>query len=82
MAVELGITCLDNCYCNGPGIRAVILERREMIITVATLAIRQHEIEEALDAGDKLLVIYRRLNLSWIHRGHTEHTLSHIVFPT
>ena len=49
---------------------------------VLLLLVRQHKIEEALDAGDKLLVIYRRLNLSWIHRGHTEHTLSHIVFPT
>ncbi len=79
MAVELGITCLDNCYCNSPGIRAVILERREMIIIVATLAIRQHEIEEALDAGDKLLDIYRRLNVSWIYRGHTEVTLFQVA---
>ena len=40
-------------------------------MTVMTLALRQHKIEEALDAGDKLLDIYRRLNVSWIHRGHT-----------
>ena len=79
MAAEHGITCLANCYCNDPGFRALILEGRKLFMTVVTLAHRQHKIEEALDAGDKLLDIYRRLNLSWIYRGHTEHTLFHFA---
>ena len=54
-------------------------EGRKTIITVATSAIRQHKIEEALDAGDKLLDIYRRLNVSWIYRDHTEVTLFHVA---
>ena len=34
-----------------------------------TALAHQHRIEEALTAGDKLLDVYRRLNVSWAYRG-------------
>jgi len=78
LAVDHGITCLANCSCNDPAIRALTLEGRKMYTTVRTL-VREHKIEEALDAGEKLLGIYRSLNLSWIYRAHTEHLLFRIA---
>ncbi len=65
------ITCPAGCICNDPGFRALICEMKKIDATIIEL-VRQNKIEEALAAGEKLLDIKRRLNISWIYRGYTD----------
>ena len=78
MSSHYGVTCSTDCFCYDPSFHALVLEGRQLYETVEALTY-QFKVKEALDAGDKLLDIYRRLNVSWIYRGHTEHTLFHIA---
>jgi len=71
IALVYGITCSPNCFCYNPAIRALMEEGRQLYKTAKTFDI-QLKVDEALAAGDKLLDIYRRLNLSWEYRGYTE----------
>jgi len=74
MECTYGITCSTNCSCYDPVLRALHVEGRQLYETTNALA-RQHKIEEALAAGDNLLDIYRRLNVSWEYLGRTEYLL-------
>ena len=65
-----GITCPASCSCNDPTIRALIHEARQLDRTVMTLA-GQFKSKKALEAGEKLLEIYGRLNVSWCYPGLT-----------
>jgi len=70
IASKHGITCSPDCFCYDPTFLALTEEGRQLYKTVLTLA-REHKIKEALDAGDKLQDVYRRLNVSWSYRGYT-----------
>jgi len=70
-----GITCPADCSCNDPIIWNLVQEGRQLHKTIKTLANQLEMTEEVLAAGDKLLDIHRRLNVSWIYRGFTEHIL-------
>jgi len=59
MAEDYGITCPTDCSCYDP-----------VVWALPTLA-NQHKTIEALEAGDKLVDIYRNLNVSWIYLGFT-----------
>ena len=65
-----GIICPVDCPCLDPAIPALIKEGRQLHASVLALA-GQLKIEEALAAGDKLLNVHRRLNISWVYLGIT-----------
>lgn len=66
-----GITCPAGCYCKDPTARQLVLEGRCIKNKVDFQAGRGW-IEDALNSGEKLLDIQRRLNLSWICKTGTE----------
>jgi len=74
MISTYGITCPADCSCNDPAILTLVQEGRQLHASVLTLA-RQLKIEEAVVAGEKLLNVHRRLNISWIYRGYTDYIL-------
>ena len=61
-----GIACPIDCPCHDPGIRVLIQEGRQLTTTMMNLH-RQHKTEEALAAGEKVMDIHRRLNVSWTY---------------
>jgi len=73
-----GFTCPADCACSYPSFRALVCETKQIYATIIELA-RQYKTREALDAGDKLLDIQRRLNISWVYRGLTEYNLFRIA---
>ena len=74
MALEHDITCPTDCFCNDPAILALVREGRQIQSTIIDLT-NKNVIEEALDNGDKLLDIHRRLNVSWPALGSTYYNL-------
>ena len=78
MALKYGITCSTNCICYDPAFRALTLEGRQLYETTKALSC-QLKIEEALEAGDKLLDIYRRLNVSWESLGRMKYLLFEVA---
>jgi len=78
LASKYGITCSTNCTCYDPGFRALTLEGRQLYETTRALSC-QIKIEEALEAGDKLLDIYRRLNVSWESLGRMKYLLFEVA---
>ena len=79
-------TCPSDCFCNDPAILALVREGRQIQPTIMELT-NLNKIEEALVAGDKLINIHRRLNVSWAPRGMTFYNLfriairSSVTFP-
>jgi len=69
-----GITCPVDCYCFDPAIPAFVKEGRQIYQKAIDLS-KENKIEEALAAGEKLLDIHRRLNVSCVDRGFTEFRL-------
>ncbi len=63
-----GITCPDDCSCNDPAIRALVVEGRLLQATRMNLCCQKTE--ESLAIGEKLLDIHRRLNSSWWFTGN------------
>ena len=78
LASDYGITCSTNCYCQDPTILTLVKEGRHLYATTDALA-TQLKTEEALAAGEKLLGIYRRLNVSWVYRGLTDVLVFHVA---
>ncbi len=74
-----GITCPADCSCNDPVIRDLVHEGRQIFHRTILNLFTQNKVEEALEAGDKLQAIHRRLNLSWIDRGDAEYLLFQIA---
>jgi len=74
-----GITCPADCSCNDPVIRDLIHEGRKLYHSTILLLSNQTKFEEALAAGEKLLDIHRRLNISWIYRGVAEYLLFQVA---
>jgi len=58
------IICPTDCSCFDPKTHALVQEGRQIRKTLFELALML-KMEEALEAGDKLLDIHRRLNISW-----------------
>jgi len=73
-----GITCPADCPCFDPAIPALVKEGRKIYQTAVDLA-KENKIEEALTAGEKLLDVHRRLNVSCVDRGFTEFRLFQIA---
>jgi len=72
-----GITCPVDCSCHDPGnYPALVEEGRQIQATIIDLAY-QRKTGEALAAGEKLLDIHRRLNVSWVYRGYAYFNLFH-----
>ncbi len=78
LASKYGINCSTDCSCYDPAFRALILEGRQLYETTNTLSC-QLKIEEALDAGDRLLKIYRRINVSWESLGRMQYLLFEVA---
>ncbi len=78
MSSHYGVTCSADCFCYDPSFHALVLEGRQLYETVEALTY-QFKVKEALEAGDKLLDIYRRLNLSWEYLGRAEFSLFQIA---
>jgi len=76
MASNRGIICPSDCFCYDPIILDVFREGKEIYIypTIAELA-NQKKIEEALAAGDNMLDIHQRFNVSWESIGNTYYNL-------
>ena len=74
-----GITCPADCSCNDPVIRDLVHETRQIYYSTIVELANQRKIEEALAAGDELLDIHRRLNISWAHRGTVDFFLFQIA---
>ena len=74
-----GINCPAGCFCYDPAMSALVKEGRQLHGTVLDLANNQHKIDEALAAGEKLLDIHRRLNITWAYLGHTYYLLSEVA---
>ena len=73
-----GFTCSADCSCHDPAFRALVQEGRKMNGTFTDLA-KKLKVEEALVAGEKLLDIHRRLNVSWIYEGGTNFNLFRVA---
>ena len=72
-----GITCPVDCSCHDPAnYPALVEEGRQIQATIIDLAYHR-KAEEALEAGEKLLDIHRRLNVSWVYRGYAYFNLFH-----
>jgi len=65
-----GITCPADCYCFNPTIQALISEGKRLYKVVTDLD-DQSMTEQALDLGEKLLGIQRRLDVSWMYIADT-----------
>jgi len=74
-----GVTCSADCSCHDPAFRALFEEGRQLDKTFNDLA-NQLKIEEALVAGEKLLDIHRRFNISWIYLGVANYNLFRVAF--
>jgi len=68
LKLNWNIVCPVNCYCKDPEARKLVMEGRRLNDDIQFLADRANT-EEALLAGEKLLDIYRKLNLSWTQRA-------------
>ena len=73
-----GIICPTDCACSNPSFRAQLCETKKIFATIIELA-RQYKTEEALYAGEKLLDIYRRLNIFWVYQGLMDYNLFRIA---
>ena len=78
MASNHGITCPSDCFCYDPAILALVREGRQIHPTIAELT-NQNKIEEALAAGEKLLDIHQRLNVSWESIGNMYYNLFRVA---
>ncbi len=78
MSSTHGIICPSDCFCYDSAIPALVREGRQIGPTIAKLT-NQNRIEEALAAGDTLLDIHRRLNVSLVYRGTTDFNLFRIA---
>ena len=78
MSSTHGIICPSDCFCYDPAILALVRKGRKIRPTINELS-SQNKIEEALAAGEKLLDIQRRLNISWTSVGITEINLFNIA---
>ena len=67
-----GIICPDDCYCRDSNAKQLVLEGRRLH-TEMSLLVGRDRIEEALEYGEKLLSIRRRLNISMIEQFETEY---------
>lgn len=76
-----GITCPSNCYCKDPSIRQLVIEGRRIKAKIDVMAGRGWT-EDALEAGDKLMDIQRRLGVSWICQMSTQLYLFQIALRT
>jgi len=66
---KFGIKCPANCYCKNPDTKKLILEGRkldEKMLSMNKLGL----LEEAIQAGEKLIEIDRLLNTSWSQRAN------------
>ena len=70
-----GIICPTDCPCYDPAICTLIHEGRQILHAGVMDLAKENKTEEALAAGEKLLDIYRRLNVSWVYRSYTEFIL-------
>ena len=68
LKLNWNIVCPVNCYCKDPEARKLVMEGRRLNDDIQFHADRSNT-REALSAGDKLLGIHRRLNLSWTQRA-------------
>ncbi len=73
-----GITCSCDCYCKDPAVRKLVLEGRKLDWLIEYRGMKG-ETEAALANGEKLLDIFRELNISWIHRASIEFDLFRIA---
>ena len=69
-----GIPCPSDCFCHDPTILALVIEGRQIQSTITELT-NENKIEEALAAGDKVIDIHKRLNVSWSALGNTYYNL-------
>ena len=74
MASSYGIICPSDCSCYDPAILALVREGRQILSTIVELT-NENKIEEALAAGDKVIDIHKRLNVSWWALGSTYYNL-------
>jgi len=73
LLAKFGFVCPDGCLCKDPKIRDLILEVNQLNRKMNELAYSKFQVEEALEVGEKVLEIYKKLNISWfteslIHR--------------
>ena len=73
-----GITCPSECSCYDLTVPALVHEGRKIQETVIELAFT-NKIGEALAAGDKLLAVHRRLDISWVHRAYADYNLFRVA---
>jgi len=75
-----GIPCTSDCSCNDPAISNLVQEARQIFHSkLFNLTISQNQIEETLAAGEKLLDIHGRLNISWVDRALAQYVLFQIA---
>ena len=67
LRVNWGITCSTDCYCNDPRAKKLVVEGTQLYHEMLLMATKGR-INEALEAGDKLLKIQGELNPSWTQR--------------
>jgi len=65
-----GIICPADCFCFNPSIQALNSEGKQLYKAVIDLD-DQSMTEQALNVGEKLLVIQRRLDVSWMYIADT-----------
>ena len=78
MASNRGIICPSDCFCYDPIILYVFREGKKIYPTIAELA-NQKKIEEALAAGDKMLDIHQRFNVSRESIGNPYYNLFRVA---
>ena len=74
MASVHGVTCPSDCFCYDPAILALVREGKKIEPTIVKLS-NENKIEEALAAGEKVIDILRRLNVSWQAIGLVNYNL-------
>jgi len=69
--INWGFQCPDDCFCKDPIARKLVADGKELDTRMDVYVMRGR-IEEALEAGNKLLEIQRKLNVSWTCRAEME----------
>ncbi len=73
-----GITCPENCFCKDLEIRKLVLEGRKINAKIDDCA-GKGWIEDALEFGEKMLDIQKRLHSSWVCLAGTEFYLFQVA---
>jgi len=73
-----GIICPADCFCKDPAGRSLTNDAQKLAMEMQAMGQRGHT-EQALKAGEKLLVIQKRLNGPWVFRALTNFNLFEIA---